>query len=238
MRWNDYGIGLLRKGGSGAVRGELVSASEAFEQVARLGRADGHVNRARALIRAGRLDDAASALSSAEKHTPPAHPWTLDWFGARVNRQNGHYEAAHEALIRLVETRYPDARSRGFDFSRDVRLLNELGSIVFAQARRENEGTRQDGLIEAKEWFEKSLAVDSENVNSHWNLAQIHTLLGEMEKSTHHRYLHRKYKKDDSARDEAISKIRASDEAADHAAAAIVIYDLQRDQVTDPPGDK
>jgi len=238
MRWNDYGIGLLRKGGSGAVRGELVSASHAFEQVALLGRADGHVNRARALIRAGRLDDAASALSNAKNHDPPAQPWTLDWFGAVVNRENGHYEAAYEALIRLVESRYPDARSRGFDFSRDVRLLNELGTIVFAQARKENEGMRQEGLIESRDWFEKSLAVDSENVNSHWNLAQIHALLGEMEKSTQHRNLHRKYKKDDSARDEAISRIRSSDEAADHAAAAIVIYDLQRDQVTDPPGDK
>ncbi|MDE0960198.1 MAG: multiheme c-type cytochrome [Planctomycetota bacterium] len=238
MRWNDYGIGLLRKGGSGAVRGELVSASHAFEQVAKLGRADGHVNKARALIRAGRLDDAASALSSAENHNPPANPWTLDWFGARVNRENGHYTAAYEALIRLVETRYPGAKSRGFDFSRDVRLLNELGTVVFAQARRENDSARREGLHNAVNWFEKSLIVDSENVMAHWNLAQIQVLLGDTENATIHRNLHRKYKKDDSARDAAISKIRASDEAADHAAAAIVIYDLQRAQISDRQGNK
>lgn len=238
MRWNDYGIGLFRKGGSGAVRGELVSASHAFEQVAQLGRADGHVNRARALIRAGRLDEATTALSSAENHTPPANPWTLDWFGARVNRENGHYDEALKALTRLVETGYPDASSRGFDFSRDVRLLNELGTVVFAQARRLQQGAREKGLQEALEWFSKALAVDVENVTAHWNLAQIHGLLGNQEIVSKHRALHRKYKKDDSSRDAAISKIRAADDAADHAAAAIVIYDLQRNKETNPQGNK
>jgi hypothetical protein len=48
-----------------------------------------------------------------------------------------------------------------------------------------------------------------------------------------HRQLHGKYKPDDSARDAALSAHRAKNPAADHAAASIVIYDLQRDTSED-----
>ncbi len=229
MRWNDYGIGLLRKGGKGAVRGELVSAISAFDEVTRLGRADGDINRARALIRSGRIDEAAAALSMAASHDPPAYPWTLDWFSARVNRENGHYQQALTSLIRLVETQYQEARDRNFDFSRDVRLLNELGTVHFAQARRLSPEAGQPGLQEASSWFQKTLIEDPENVTAHWNLAQIQELMGNQQQSAHHRQLHSKYKPDDSAQDAAISAHRSSNDAADHAASSIVIYDLQRD---------
>jgi len=236
MRWNDYGIGLLRKGGMGAVRGELVSASEAFHKVVDLGHADGHVNLARAMIRAGRIDDAASALSDAGRHSPAALPWTLDWFGARVNRENGHYQEALESLTRLVETRYPDARNRGFDFSRDVRLLNELGTVHFALARREDGEGQDAGLEEANSWYQKTLVEDPENVTAHWNLAQLNDLMGNAEVASEHRGFHRKYKPDDSARDEAISAHRIANPPANHAASDIVIYDLQRETLGTPPG--
>ncbi|MGE4620495.1 MAG: multiheme c-type cytochrome [Planctomycetota bacterium] len=228
MRWNDYGIGLLRKGEKGAVRGELVSAISAFDQVTELGHADGDINRARALIRSGRIDDAAGALSTAAQHDPPAVPWTLDWFSARVNRENGHYDNALTSLDRLVNTRYPEARSRKFDFSRDVRLLNELGTVHFALARRSVDAQKQAKLIEANDWFMKVLQEDPENVTAHWNLAQIQDLLGATQQANIHRQLHSKYKPDDSARDAALSAHRAKNPAADHAAASIVIYDLQR----------
>src|SRR5579871_1041787 len=58
QRWNDYGIGLLRKGG----RGELRQAEAAFAQVEQLGRGDGALNIARVDLREGRLDEAAAAL--------------------------------------------------------------------------------------------------------------------------------------------------------------------------------
>ena len=61
QRWNDYGIGLLRKTG----RGELRQAEEAFEQVERCGRPDGPLNLARVYLREGRLDEAVAALASA-----------------------------------------------------------------------------------------------------------------------------------------------------------------------------
>ena len=43
-----------------------------------------------------------------------------------------------------------------------------------------------------------------------------------------HRRLHEKYRPDDNARDLAVAAARRRDPAADHAAQAIVIYDLQR----------
>src|SRR5262249_40910560 len=61
-RWNDYGIGLLRKSQTDAHRGELRQAEDAFARVEALGRADGPLNLARAYLQEGRLDEAVEAL--------------------------------------------------------------------------------------------------------------------------------------------------------------------------------
>ena len=233
MRWNDYGIGLLRKGGMGAVRGELVSAISAFNEVTQLGRADGDINRARAHMRSGRIDEAAKALAMAAQHDPPPYPWTLDWFSALVNRENGHYEEALTSLTKLVETHYQQARERGFDFSRDVRLLNELGTVNFALARRLDGEQAHPGLQEANSWFEKTLVEDPENITAHWNLAQIQDLLGNSDRAAQHRLLHGTYKPDDSARDASISLHRSNNPPANHAASDIVIYDLHRNSAAE-----
>ena len=76
--------------------------------------------------------------------------------------------------------------------------------------------------------FEKTLALDSENVTAHYNLALIHAQLGDETKAAEHRRLHERYRRDDNARDRAIAIARRRDPAADHAAQAIVIYPLQR----------
>lgn len=60
-RWNDYGIGPLRKSGLGLNRGELRQAAYAFGQVERLGRPDGPLNLARVYLQEGRLDEACAA---------------------------------------------------------------------------------------------------------------------------------------------------------------------------------
>ena len=49
-----------------------------------------------------------------------------------------------------------------------------------------------------------------------------------MKKPPEHFALYQKYRPDDNARDRAITAQRAANEAADHAAEAIVIYDLRR----------
>ena len=84
------------------------------------------------------------------------------------------------------------------------------------------------------EIFQKTLAIDAENVDAHYNLSQLYAQLNDKEKAAEHQKLHEKYKIDDTARGEAVSKARQKYPAADFASEALVIYDLQRKQQTEP----
>ena len=53
-------------------------------------------------------------------------------------------------------------------------------------------------------------------------------MLGDEELAEEHRRLHEYYRIDDNARDRAVNLHRRNNPAADHAAEAVVIYDLQR----------
>ena len=195
-RWNDYGIGLLRK----PERGALKQAEAAFRSVAALGRADGDLNLARVLIREGRLDEAADALRKAA--AGGAHPWSVAWFGAQVDMQNGAFDAAIDALTRLKDTRFTEARRRGFDFSRDYRLLNALGSALFERAKlAPAPGAREQWLNAAAESFAAALQEDPENAAAHYGLAQVHARLGNAEDEQGHRQAHDRYRPDDNALD-------------------------------------
>ena len=231
-RWNDYGIGLLRK----PERGALKQAEAAFRSVAALGRADGDLNLARVLIREGRLDEAADALRRAA--AGGAHPWSVAWFGAQVDMQNGAFDAAIDALTRLKETRFAEARRRGFDFSRDYRLLNALGSALFERAKlAPAPGAREQWLNAAAESFAAALQEDPENAAAHYGLAQVHARLGNAEDEQGHRQAHDRYRPDDNALDRAVALARARDPAANHAAEAVVVYDLQRTGAYGLPGE-
>ncbi|MCB1609425.1 MAG: hypothetical protein KDI71_20875, partial [Xanthomonadales bacterium] len=100
QRWNDYGIGLFRKQGSG----ELRQAEVAFSAVEQLDRAEGALNLARVYLREGRLDDAVAALARAAEHPTPAYPWSVTWFSALVDWQNGNLDQAIEGFERMVAT--------------------------------------------------------------------------------------------------------------------------------------
>jgi len=231
QRWNDYGIGLLRKGGTG--RGELRQAIEAFTRVEELGRPDGPLNLARVYLAQGTVrGDAIAALERAAAFDPPAPSWSVAWFSGLVNLQNGAIDDAISNFRSILEADSEEMRRRGFDFSRDVRLHNELGLALFERAKRERGPARADAraerLHEARESFERALAIDPENVTAHYNLGLIHAQLGDFDSSVRHRELHARYKPDDNARDRAIAIARRADAAADHAAEAIVIYDLHR----------
>ena len=231
QRWNDYGIGLLRKGGTG--RGELRQAIEAFTHVEELGRPDGPLNLARVYLAQGTVsDDAIAALERAATFEPPAPAWSVAWFSGLVNFQNGAVDEAIANFRSILEADSEEMRRRGFDFSRDVRLQNQLGLALFERAKRERGPARADAraerLHEARESFERGLAIDPENVTAHYNLGLIYSQLGDREASDRHQALHAKYKPDDNARDRAIAIARRADPAADHAAEAIVIYDLHR----------
>jgi hypothetical protein len=230
QRWNDYGIGLLRKGG----QGELRQAEAAFARVEALGRGDGALNLARAYIREGRLDEAAAALARAAGAEAPAYPWSVTYFTGIVNMQNGYLDEAIENFRTVVDTRFTAAREREFDFSRDYRLLNELAQALVERSRLERDeagrGARERYLREAEGWYMKTLAIDPENVPAHYGLAQVYAELGESDPAARHRALHARYRIDDNARDRAIALARRRDEAANHAAEAVVIYDLRNEQ--------
>ncbi|HSR51028.1 MAG TPA: multiheme c-type cytochrome [Acidobacteriota bacterium] len=227
QRWNDYGIGLLRKGG----QGELRQAAQAFREVERLGNPSGPLNLARVFIREGLIQqDAPQALARAESFDPAAPAWTLLWLGALVDKENGNYEAAQAKLADLIQGGFAQAQGRGFDFSKDYRVLVEMGEVMQRQAltQRGEHAQREATLREAEKWFLGALEYDPENLSAHWGLKQVYQALRERDKERRHAELHAKYKPDDNARDRAITAARRLSPPADHAAEAVVIYDLNR----------
>ena len=232
QRWNDYGIGLLLEGNKGSEKGELVQAVEAFARVEALKRPDGPLNLARVYLKEGRLDDAAAALQRAAAFDPPAPRWTVAWLSGLVDKQNGQLDKAITSLTSVLEDRYPELDQRGFDFSKDYEVINELGLALFERSKQERgearKQSREHYLREAARRFGDTLKLDSEHATAHYNLALIYEQLGEAAKAAEHRAAHEKYRPDDNARDRAIALARRRDPAGDHAAQAIVIYPLHR----------
>jgi tetratricopeptide (TPR) repeat protein len=179
QRWNDYGIGLLNKGDKGSEKGELIQATHAFEQVEKLGRFDGPVNLARVYFKEGRLDDAVAALQRAATPTvfnPPAPRWTRRLVhrpreqAERFPRQGHQPSSPASSKIAI-----PNSTSADFDFSRDYEVINELGQTLFERAKmsaaaRNGPGARASSRRPPRR-FEQTLAIDSENVTAHYNLA-------------------------------------------------------------------
>jgi tetratricopeptide (TPR) repeat protein len=183
-------------------------------------------------IKEGRLDEAVTALQVAAAHDPPAPPWSVAWFTGLVNNQNGHLDEAIQNFVSVVTLDTAETRRREFDFSQDYRVLNQLGQTVFERAKQERGPDRAEErkrlLVEAVAWFRKTLALDPENVTAHYNLGLLYAQLGDKTQADAHRALHAKYKPDDNARDRAIAAARRKVPSANHAAEAVVIYDLQR----------
>ena len=235
QRWNDYGIGSLLKG-----KAELRQASEAFEQVAKLNRYDGPLNLARVLFREGRLDEATTAIRQAAQHTnPPPPAWTLAWLSGLVNRQQGRLDEAEENFRSILEERTQEQIDRGFDFSQDYEIINLLGQTLFEKSRAmrgESRRAEKDQLIdESITWFQRTLVIDPENVTAHYNLQLLYAAKGDASQQTHHQQMHLKYKPDDNARDRAVAAARQRYPAANHAANAVVVYDLLRSISPSPP---
>ncbi|MCP4943945.1 MAG: hypothetical protein GY924_18465 [Planctomycetaceae bacterium] len=227
QRWNDYGIGLLLKG-----KAELKQAGEAFAEVEALGRFDGPLNMARVQFAEGDLNGATESLTRAGEMDPPPPSWTHGWLSGIVNRQQGNLEAAAESLRAVLQTKVPE---RGFDFSVDYAVRNALGLTLVDLAQRAEvldiEGGFEKYSQDAIQQFQQVLDIDAENVTAHANLAEIYGLIGDTEQEQHHRMLHTRYKPDDNAAEVAIPAARRRYPAANHAAEALVIYDMQRTEV-------
>jgi len=231
-RWNDYGIGLLREGDRGSAKGELRQAEEAFNRVEALDGARGALNLARVYFKEGRLEETAAALGRAAEADPQAPPWTLAWYSALVDREYGNLDRAIATLEDLANTRYGEARRRGFDFSKDIRVLNELGRMLHDRSRQERgaagEPVRMALLQRAQSWLERVLEIDPEDAKAHFNLSLVHSGLGDTGAADRHRELHERYRRDDNAVEQAVTRHRRINPAANHAAEAIAIYDLHR----------
>jgi tetratricopeptide (TPR) repeat protein/cytochrome b subunit of formate dehydrogenase len=185
QRWNDYGIGCLIEGGIDEKKGELRQAEEAFKALLRAypKEAAGHayLNLARVYEKEGRLPEAVQALAEARKAGAPW--WTLAWFNGVVTLQNAterkDFDAAIATFRRILD---PDnqERPRGFDFTKDYVVINGLARALFDRARVEgnNPPARDPFLLEAIEQYERTLRLDSENLQAHYGLHQCFRLLG------------------------------------------------------------
>ncbi|MBM4052341.1 MAG: DUF1109 family protein [Planctomycetes bacterium] len=232
QRWYDYAIGLFRQGNRGSQKGDLRGAEVAFLKVEELGRGEGALGLARAYLKEGRLDDAVAALGRAGQGSTPAYPWSIAWFSAQVDRQNGNFEAAVRNMEAVKASAFPLAIDRGFDFSRDDRLLVDLAQVQYEWARScsaSDPGKARDLLASARANLDAALTLDPESASAWYVLSQVGTELGDSALAERARTEHARYKLDDNARDFAITAARARYPAANHAAEPIVIYDLQRE---------
>ena len=137
---------------------------------------------------------------------------------------------AEENFRAIVDRTTPQRQERKFDFSKDIEVLNVLGRTLFDRAeqlRLDSQAKSRKTLLEdAAKQFLRTLAVDSENVNAHYNLGLIYAALGDLEKEKYHKQLHLRYKPDDNAQGVAVGIAREKYPAANLAAEALVIYSL------------
>jgi tetratricopeptide (TPR) repeat protein len=229
QRWNDYGIGLFLEG----KKGELRQSEEVFKKVAAMGRFDGHINLARLYQLDGRLDEATEMLNAASASKAADLPfWTINWLKGTVNSQQGHLTDAIENYRSVLTDRSPLMIERGYDFSRDYRVINDLAKTLFEQSKRLRGASQKEEQRrlreEARDYYLRTLELDSEDVAAHFGLSLIYEVLGEKELAEQHRALHERYKPDDNAGDEAVAIARARYPHANAAAEAVVIYPLRR----------
>lgn len=227
QRWNDYGIGLLLKKKSGSNKSaELKQAAHAFRQVETLGRYDGPLNLVRVLLEeagAGQLEQAVAVIRrAAAMKNPPAPEWTLKWLRARVQIQNGALADAEKNLRSILEDKTEERRKRGFDFSRDYEIINLLGQTLIDRSNQfrgdARKAQRDELLRDAIAQFDKTLTLDAENKNAHFNLARAFSLLGDEKNAAKHQALFQKYKRDDDDGSAAIGLARAERPLAEHIA--------------------
>ncbi len=187
QRWNDYGIGCFLEGFPDEKKGELVQAEAAFQALLKeypnnkevAGHA--YLNLARVYEAQGLLSEAVQALEKAREAGAPW--WTVAYFNGRVNLDNTTDRRSIETAIANFQSILdPDKqpRERGFDFTKDYRVINDLGRALFERAsfERGKSGQRDAFLLQAIEQYERTLKLDSENEKAHFGLHQCFQVLG------------------------------------------------------------
>ncbi len=172
LRWNDYGIGLF-------LQGDYRGAARAWTKVAELApeKPDGPLNRARVEIAEGRLEDAKASLAQAEERRPG---WLKTaFFRAQVEKDEGRLDDAERDLRRVLAK-----------FPLDRVAWNNLGSVEWLAAR----------YPQAVEAYQKTLAIDSEDLTAHYNLMRVYRATGDRARAAAEDAAYRKYKEDETAR--------------------------------------
>lgn len=172
LRWNDYGIGLFQQG-------DLKGAAAAWTKTTELApdKPDGPLNRARAEIAEGRLSDAKASLAEAEKRRPG---WgKTAFFRAIVSKDEGRLADAETDLKAVLEK-----------FPLDRVAWNNLGLVYWLDAK----------YPDAVAAYEKTLAIDPEDLNAHYNLMRVYRATGDRQKADIHDAAYRKLKDDESIR--------------------------------------
>ena len=77
----------------------------------------------------------ASARESASAPRGELAHWTFDWLAGTINLENGYLD---EAIDNFESAMKPtgQTKARGFDFSQDYRLLNELATAYFERSKQ------------------------------------------------------------------------------------------------------
>ncbi|HEY7329137.1 MAG TPA: tetratricopeptide repeat protein [Gemmataceae bacterium] len=187
QRWNDYGIGCFLEGFPDEKKGELVQAEATFQAMLKEFPNDkevaGHayLNLARVYEAQGLLSEAVQVLEKAREAGAPG--WTVAYFNGRVNLDNTTDRRSVEAAIanfKSILDPEKQPRDRGFDFTKDYRVINELGRALFERAsfERGKSSQRDAFLLEAIEQYERTLKLDSENEKAHFGLHQCFQMLG------------------------------------------------------------
>jgi len=231
-RWFDAGIARFRVADRAAGKGQWAQSDEAFAEVAAAGHVEGWLGRARVALRDGRLDEAASYLRTAAEKHPGELPWSVAYWSAVVDMQQGQYDRAIEGFRTVSATAFTEAHARGFDFSRDDRVLTDSASACLERARQLREpsdASRRAALYaEAIALTDRALALDSQRFQSWYIRMQAFEASGDTERAAEARTAYERYRPDDNARDRAVNLARARDAAANHAAEPAAVYDLQR----------
>jgi tetratricopeptide (TPR) repeat protein len=170
-RWNDYGIGLF-------LQGDLKGADAAFQKITEIDATnpDGWVNIGRVRVQEGDTAGAALVLEKALALKPDLA--RANFFYARVLKEEGHYDDAIHRL-QMVLAQFP----------RDRVVHNELGRVFFLQKR----------YAVAVAEFQKTLAIDPEDLQAHYNLMLCYTGLGDDAQANEHKTRYLRFKADESA---------------------------------------
>jgi tetratricopeptide (TPR) repeat protein len=187
----------------------LKGAARAWTRVAELAadKPDGPLNRARAEIAEGRLSDATVSLALAEKIRPG---WgKTAFFRSIVARDEGRLDDA-ERDLKAVLAKFPLDRV----------AWNNLGGIFWLGGR----------FPEAVEAYGKTLAIDPEDLNAHYNLMRVYRAMGDRRLAAVHAAAYRKHKEDETGRAVA-ADLRRSDPWTNRESLPIHVHE----EATPPP---